>query len=117
MSERFDRELFSSDFKEYRVNNKLSQQKFAQQLGLKSHTLVSKIESNNNYPSDDLFNKFCALSSIDENKYWKEKSDEKPFAFLKGQSYGVSSSDIEKLCKNIATQEYLMVLKKRYYEK
>jgi transcriptional regulator with XRE-family HTH domain len=117
MSERFQINLFSSDLKEYRKTNKISQEKLAASLGLKTHSMISKLEKGTTFPSDGILNQFCKLANIDENRYWKEKKDEVPFAFLKGQSNGVTSNDIEKLCKNIATQEYLMVLKKKFYEK
>ncbi|MGD1816098.1 MAG: helix-turn-helix domain-containing protein [Pleomorphochaeta sp.] len=116
MTERFDKELFYSDFKNFRTDNKLSQQQFAKKLGLKTHTLVSKIEAGKTYPSDEIFNAFCNISHFNKNKYWKEKEQILPFAFLMGDSNGVTTEDIKKLCKNIATQEYLLVLKKRFYE-
>ncbi|MGD1823461.1 MAG: helix-turn-helix transcriptional regulator [Pleomorphochaeta sp.] len=116
MNERFDKALFNSDFKNYRKTNNLTQKQFAQQLGLSSHTIVSKIESGKIYPSNVIFNKFCEMSRYDKNRYWKEEEKIIPFAFLKGNSYGVTTNDIEKLCRNIATQEYLLILKKRFYE-
>ena len=116
MNERFDKVLFNSDFKNYRINNNLTQKQFAQLLGLSTHTIVSKIESGKIYPSNDIFNTFCKKSRYDKNRYWKEEKEIIPFAFLKGNSYGVTTNDIEKLCKNIATQEYLLILKKRFYE-
>ena len=117
MNERFEKKLFYSDFKNYRLNNNLTQKSFAKILGLKTHTIISRIESGKSYPSEDIFNKFCEIANFDENKYWKQKKEINPFAFLKENSNGATTEDIEKLCKNIATQEYLLVLKKRYYEK
>ncbi len=117
MNERFDKKLFYSDFKDYRENNNLSQTQFAKKLGLSSHIIVSKIESGKIYPSNEIFKEFCKISRYDENKYWSEKKELIPFAFLKGNSEGLTSDDIKKLCENIATQEYLLVLKKRFYGK
>ncbi|MCY1152966.1 MAG: helix-turn-helix transcriptional regulator [Sphaerochaetaceae bacterium] len=117
MSERFDKERFSTDFKKYRLENNLTQANFAKRLGLNTHTIVSKIESGKIYPSEVIFNNFCKMARFNKNKYWKMDTDKTPFAFLRGNSKGVTTEDIEKLCRNIATQEYLLVLKKRYYEK
>lgn len=117
MNERFNIELFVEDFKKFRKENTLSQSEFASKLGLKTHTLISKIETNKIYPSQDIVSAFCSISSYSENKYWEMKKEEIPFAFLKGNVKGILSKNIEKLCKNIATQEYLILLKKHYYEK
>ncbi|MGH4037727.1 MAG: hypothetical protein ACRQFF_07775 [Sphaerochaeta sp.] len=115
MNKRFELQLFSSDLKRYRKINSLSQAQLAQLMDIRLVSIISNIERLKDYPSYEFVNEFCKISNNDESKYWKEKKDEVPLDFLNNQTNGMRQKDIERLCRNIETQEYLLKLKKRFY--
>jgi transcriptional regulator with XRE-family HTH domain len=117
MDKLFSKEQFIKDLKKYRSKNHISQNKLAEQLDLQSPSSLSLIEQGKTYPSKEIFEKFCDLANKQKDSYWYKEEENTPFAFLKGNGSDINSDEIEKLCTNIETREYLDCLKKRYYEK
>lgn len=117
MDERFSKEQFIKDFKQYRTDNKISQTSLSKLLDLQSHSSLSRIERGEIYPSQKIFEKFCELAGKDKASYWYKEEEVLPFAFLKGSGADVTSEEISRLCTNIETREYLECLRKRYYGK
>jgi hypothetical protein len=76
-----------------------------------------RIEHGKTYPSKEIFEKFCDLASKTKDSYWYKEDEFIPFASLKSNKFEINSVEIEKLCTNIETREYLNCLKKRYYGK
>ena len=57
----FNLQKFSSDVKEYRKANKLTQSEFAGKLELDNHTLVSLFEQGKRAPSKEVFANYCQI--------------------------------------------------------
>ena len=105
----FDLQKFSSDVKQFRKVNKLTQSEFAKKLELDNKTLVSLFEQGNRAPSKTIFANYCHITGYCPEDYWKSNEEER-YSFLMRQ---ISESDKEVLAKTlekIQIRDYLFAL-------
>ena len=60
---KFNLEKFSTDVKEYRKSNSLTQSEFARELELDNHALVSLFEQGKRAPSKEVFANYCNMTN------------------------------------------------------
>lgn len=106
---KFNLEKFSTDVKEYRKYNNLTQSEFARELELDNHTLVSLFEQGKRAPSKEVFANYCRITNHRSEEYWDSEND-MPSAYLMGN---IAESDREGLSdalEKIGMREYLFAL-------
>lgn len=105
----FNLQKFSSDVKEYRKINNLTQADFAHKLNLDNHTLVSLFEQGKRAPSKDVFANYCRITNHRAEDYW-ETSDDMPMAFLMGKIADLDKASFTDVLEKIGMREYLFAL-------
>ncbi|EPF47275.1 hypothetical protein HMPREF1222_01099 [Treponema vincentii F0403] len=105
----FNLQKFSSDVKEYRKINNLTQADFAHKLKLDNHTLVSLFEQGKRAPSKDVFANYCRITNHRAEDYW-ETSDDMPMAFLMGKIADLDKASLTDVLEKIGMREYLFAL-------
>lgn len=105
----FNLQKFSSDVKEYRKINNLTQADFAHKLNLDNHTLVSLFEQGKRAPSKDVFANYCRITNHRAEDYW-ETSDDMPMAFLMGKIADLDKASLTDVLEKIGMREYLFAL-------
>ena len=105
----FNLQKFSSDVKEYRKINNLTQADFAHKLKLDNHTLVSLFEQGKRAPSKDVFANYCRITNHRAEDYW-ETSDDMPMAFLMGKIADLDKAGLTDVLEKIGMREYLFAL-------
>jgi len=105
----FNLQKFSSDVKEYRKINNLTQADFAHKLKLDNHTLVSLFEQGKRAPSKDVFAQYCLITNHRSEEYW-EPSDDMPMAFLMGKIADLDKASLTDVLEKIGMREYLFAL-------
>lgn len=105
----FNLQKFSSDVKEYRKINNLTQADFAHKLNLDNHTLVSLFEQGKRAPSKDVFANYCRITNHRAEDYW-EISDDMPMAFLMGKIADLDKASLTDVLEKIGMREYLFAL-------
>lgn len=105
----FNLQKFSSDVKEYRKINNLTQADFAHKLKLDNHTLVSLFEQGKRAPSKDVFANYCRITNHRAEDYW-ETSDDMPMAFLMGKIADLDKASFTDVLEKIGMREYLFAL-------
>ena len=105
----FNLQKFSSDVKEYRKINNLTQADFAHKLNLDNHTLVSLFEQEKRAPSKDVFANYCRITNHRAEDYW-ETSDDMPMAFLMGKIADLDKASFTDVLEKIGMREYLFAL-------
>jgi len=105
----FNLQKFSSDVKEYRKINNLTQADFAHKLRLDNHTLVSLFEQGKRAPSKDVFANYCRITNHRAEDYW-ETSDDMPMAFLMGKIADLDKASLTDVLEKIGMREYLFAL-------
>ncbi len=106
---KFNLEKFSTDVKEYRKYNNLTQSEFARELELDNHTLVSLFEQGKRAPSKEVFANYCRITNHRSEEYWDSEND-MPSVYLMGN---IAESDRESLSdalEKIGMREYLFAL-------
>ena len=105
----FNLQKFSSDVKEYRKINNLTQADFAHKWNLDNHTLVSLFEQGKRAPSKDVFANYCRITNHRAEDYW-ETSDDMPMAFLMGKIADLDKASFTDVLEKIGMREYLFAL-------
>lgn len=105
----FNLQKFSTDVKEYRKTQKLTQRDFARKLELDNHTLVSLFEQGKRAPSKDVFANYCRITNHRFEEYW-ETSDDMPMAFLMGKIADLDKVGLTEALEKIGMREYLFAL-------
>ncbi len=106
---KFNLEKFSTDVKEYRKSNSLTQSEFARKLELDNHALVSLFEQGKRAPSKEVFANYCNMTNHRSEEYWDSANDMSSAYLLENimdsdrESF---SAALEKICM----REYLFAL-------
>lgn len=105
----FDLQKFSTDVKEFRKINKLSQSDFANKLNLNNKILVSLFECRMCAPSKKTFENYCRITGYHSEDYWKQK-EEKTYALLTGNVADSDKKAVVEVLEKIGIREYLFAL-------
>ena len=105
----FDLQKFSSDVKQFRKVNKLTQSEFAKKLELDNNNLVSLFEQGNRAPSKTIFENYCRITGYCFEDYWKSSEEEK-YSSLMRQIAESDKEDLTKALEKIRIREYLFAL-------
>lgn len=105
----FDLQKFSSDVKQFRKVNKLTQSEFAKKLELDNNNLVSLFEQGNRAPSKKTFENYCRITGYCPENYWKS-SEEETYSFLMRQIAESDKEILTETLEKIRIHEYLFAL-------
>ena len=105
----FDLKKFSTDVKEFRKGNDLTQSEFARKLELDNHTLVSLYEQGKRAPSKEVFANYCRITGHRQEEYWDNRN-ELPTAFLMGNIDESDKQSLSEVLEKIGIREYLFAL-------
>lgn len=105
----FDLQKFSSDVKQFRKVNKLTQLEFAKKLELENKTLVSLFEQGNCAPSKKIFENYCSITGYCPENYWKS-NEEETHSFLMRQIAESDKEILTETLEKIRIREYLFAL-------
>ena len=109
MNMTFNLPKFSTDVKEFRKTNNLTQQELASKFGLDKHTLISLFEQGKRAPSKEVFANYCRITGRRSEEYW-EATNEMPIAFLMGKIADSDKAGVTEVLEKIGMREYLFAL-------
>lgn len=105
----FDLQKFSTDVKDFRNVNKLTQSEFAKKLNLNNNTMVALFEQGSRAPSKTVFENYCRFTGYCSEDYWKS-DEEETYSFLMRQIAASDKKALAEALEKIKIREYLFAL-------
>lgn len=105
----FDLQKFSTDVKDFRNVNKLTQSEFAKKLNLNNNTMVALFEQGSRAPSKTVFENYCRFTGYCSEDYWKS-DEEETYSFFMRQIAASDKKALAEALEKIQIREYLFAL-------